>query len=511
MMILPTFKKTFVLLSCTFLGLICGTLYLYSSYSPQFAKRLNYSVSDSSNIAQFGTIGTAISGPLSGKVVDKKGYTWALVIGGLSILCGYLGMKKQFDHEYSSLFISYMLLFLIGSGSTFINSACLKCCAMTFPSIRGVATSLPLALYGLSALFYSVIASIFFPGNTSKFLGFLAYSSLTIFSLCSPIIILTDREHNLKRSLSLRTGGGNNNNNNPQTIIEMANLKSPGAGPTPQLSPYVSNKSHMANTPSHSRNVSQGGGIQESEELSGQELFFSMKFWIIFFITGFLAAMGQMYIYSVGYIVKALVGKGIPFETTITSETKQQIEAVIQKNQQFQVGLLSMMNCIGRLLSGIFGDIITQSFNRRRSWLLYVPAIGLTLTQIIGHQLSDYHNLSSMSLLTGFFYGFTFCIMPIIVGDMFGMDNFSSNWGIVCLAPILPSFYFTNLFGKIFDANSVVASDGNHVCTMGKDCYSSIFSLNLFVTLFCLCSVSFLNFGYNWLSRSSVTSSHSKV
>lgn len=104
--------------------------------------------------------------------MDKKGYTVALIIGGLSIISGYLGMKKQYDNQYSHLLVSSSFLFLIGCGSTFINSACMKCCAVSFPSIRGVATSLPLALYGLSALFYSVIASVFFPGKTSEFLGF---------------------------------------------------------------------------------------------------------------------------------------------------------------------------------------------------------------------------------------------------------------------------------------------------------------------------------------------------
>lgn len=499
MMILPTLKKAFVLLSCTFLGLICGTLYLYSSYSPQFASRLNYSVSDASKIAQLGTIGVAVSGPISGRVVDKKGYTWALIIGGMCILCGYSGMKKQFDLGYSSLKTSYFLLYLIGSGSTFINSVCLKCCAVSFPSIRGVATSLPLALYGLSALFYSVIGSIFFPGDTSKFLGFLAYSSLVIFGICAPSIIITDREHRLRKQ----------NRVNNAVNIEMSSLRpSSSITVTPQLSPKPTINS-TPNTPGSSNNTSNnkkviGDDDDDDDDMSvihTGNIFYSPKFWILFFLTGFLAAIGQMYIYSVGYIVKALIGKGINFDNTMTQTTKAQLEAAIQKNQQLQVGLLSTTNCIGRLLSGIFGDIITQSFNKRRSWLLFIPSIGLTITQIMGSQIIDYNKLASMSLLTGFFYGFTFCIMPIIVGDIFGMENFSLNWGVVCLAPILPSFYFTNLFGNIFDSKSIVSQDGSHVCSIGKSCYDSVFSFTVVITSICIGVVCLLNFGYRWLSR----------
>lgn len=494
-MILPTIKKAFVLLSCTFLGLICGTLYLYSSYSPQYANRLSYSVSDASKIAQFGTIGVAVSGPISGKVVDKKGYTGALIIGGLCILCGYCGMKKQFDYSHSSLSLSYFLMYLIGSGSTFINSVCLKCCAVSFPSIRGVATSLPLALYGLSALFYSVVGSIFYPGDTSAFLGFLAYSSLVIFAICAPSIIMTDKEHLIRKQL-------HSHRNTPSASnIEMSNLRTPiSLNATPQLSPKPSN-------PTRSPSIQ----AALDEDVHTGNIFASPKFWIVFFLTGILAAIGQMYIYSVGYIVKALIGKGLMFDSSMTAETKAQIEAAIQKNQQLQVGLLSTTNCIGRLLSGIFGDIITQSFNKRRSWLLFIPSVGLTLTQVIGYELTDYNKLASMSLLTGFFYGFTFCIMPIIVGDMFGMENFSLNWGIVCLAPILPSFFFTNLFGNIFDSNSSVTEDGSHVCSLGKTCYNSIFKLNFLITFVCIVVVCILNFGYNRLSQRERANQYKKL
>ncbi|CAI5759110.1 unnamed protein product [Candida verbasci] len=401
-MISRNVQRVFVLLSCTFLGLICGTLYLYSSYSPQLAKQLGYTVSDSSYIALFGTIGLAVAGPISGNIVDKKGYSVSISIGGILLILGYSGLKKQFDLQWSNLNLSSFWLFSIGLGSTFINNACLKCCAISFPSIRGVATSLPLALYGLSALFYSVIASIFYPNDTSKYLGFLTYSIMVILIICFPYIYLADLEHKRK-------------NKNSKTK-------------------YIAN----------------------------DYLFSNFKFWLIFSILGILASIGQMYIYSVGYMVKALIVSGDAI--------------LIQQNQQFQVGLISIANCIGRIISGVLGDIISQSFDKSRSWLLFLPAIGLTLTQIISYNLTDVLNLPINSVLIGFFYGFTFCIIPIIVGDLFGIENFSFNWGVVSLAPIIPSFYFTSLFGKIYDYNSQML-ENTVVCSLGNLCYNQIFKL----------------------------------
>lgn len=432
----PTIRRVFVLLSCTFLGLICGTLYLYSSYSPQLARRLDYSVTDLSSIALFGTLGVAVSGPLAGVVVDRRGYTTAMVLGGMAIIGGYLGLKHQYDSQYSSLVVSCFLLFAVGSGLTYINSACLKCCAVSFPSIRGVATSLPLALYGLSALFYSVIASMFYPGQTSAFLGVLAYSALAIFAVCSPLVMLCDREHTRRPHARTRSG------------VELL-----------VLSPAPS----------------------KTEKQPDTAIWTLPKFWMLFVVTGMLASLGQMYIYSVGYMVKALV----TYQVGIEGE----IDALVQRDQQFQVGLLSMANCIGRIASGIAGDIITQSFNRKRSWLLFLPSFGLLLTQLMARLVSVYASLGLASLLTGFFYGFTFCIMPIIVGDVFGMDNFSFNWGIVGLAPIVPSFYFTNLFGLIFDSHLE-----NGSCLLGRACYSEIFSITTVVAIVAAAVVVALNF-----------------
>lgn len=489
-MISPVIQKVLVLMSCTFLGLICGTLYLYSSYSPQFADRLSYTVTDSSTIALVGTIGVAVAGPLAGAVVDKKGYSVALCIGGLAIVSGYIGMKKQFDHQYSSLRISSSLIFLIGIGSTFINSACLKCCAVSFPSIRGVATSLPLALYGLSALFYSVVASIFFPGDTSAFLGFLAYSAIVILAICAPSIIICDREHKLRRTT---------HSIHPTTSIEMSSMSMP-------LSPQHS----RAPRPPHNRTPSYL--YQEpSHSLSGIHLVKSYEFWLIFIVTGTLASLGQMYIYSVGYMVKALISYKINLGNIHTLQfSVSEIDGTIQKDQQLQVGLLSTANCIGRIVSGILGDIISQSFHKPRSRLLFLPCIGLMACQIMGARISEYPNLFVNSLLTGFFYGFTFCIIPIIVGDIFGMENFSSNWGIVGLAPILPSFYFTSLFGKIYDSNSALLQgptldvEGavpkkDFVCLLGNQCYNSIFNITLVITVLALTCVTLLNFGRKWL------------
>lgn len=462
-------RKITVLMSCTFLGLICGTLYLYSSYGPQLAQKLDYTVTESSTIALSGTIGVAIAGPLAGFVIDRKGYTKSLVLGGMAIVFGYQGLKYQFDAKKSLLVTSCELLALVGMGSTFLNSTCLKCCAVSFPSIRGVATSLPLALYGLSALFYSATASIFFLGNTSSFLGFLSGSSFFIFLLCAPSIMYCDIEPLTRKP-------------HQRGMSDSFDMSAPG---TPTSERHLSKKSEYHKFED----------TMQEADTGGVQLLYSYKFWLIFVLTGSLASLGQMYIYSVGYMIKALVYRALSQQDVTEVDT---MEALIQQRQQFQVGLISIANCIGRIAAGILGDVISQSFGKSRSYLIFLPTIGFFFTQVLALLVDNEVGLRTVSLLTGLNYGFIFCIMPIIVGDAFGMNKFSSNWGIVGLAPIFPSYFFTLLFGNIYDKNSQYNElHGARVCLHGNGCYSSIFHLTLGVTITSFILTCILNSGFS--------------
>lgn len=469
--------KTFVLLSCTFLGLICGTLYLYSLYSPQLARRLNYLATDSLSIALFGSLGVAVSGPLAGAVVDRKGYTVALVVGGAAIVGGYAALRRQYDTPFSHLQLLCCALFVVGCGSTFINSACLKCCAVTFPSIRGVATSLPLALYGLSAMFYSVVALVFYQGDTLGFLHFLMLSLCVIFGVCCPSVMMCDRRRR-------RTGAD----------VELSTLPS-----GPVAGPHSADGPHPPPLPNTHRRTHSGASAS-TEQLSGLRILATPHFWLLFVATGSLASLGQMYIYSVGYMVKALVTSTyqLPPEA---QDNVQLIEILVQHHQQLQVSLLSLANCVGRLAAGVLGDVITLSFRKPRAWLLFLPAIGLAVTQIMALNIDNQDHLGAASMLTGFFYGYTLCLMPIIVGDVFGMDYFSQNWGLVGLAPVVPSFYFTNLFGKVYDLRSVVDDNGKSSCLQGRQCYNLVFELTLGVGVLAVAVVALFNFGDHYVRR----------
>lgn len=459
------FRKSLVLLSCTMMGLICGTLYVYSSYSPQLAQRLGYSATNASLAALSGNFAVAISGPFAGIIVDKKGYTLPLAIGVLALLIGYIGLRAQYITMQSAVTVLCFCLFMVGLGLTFIFLACLKCCAVSFPKQRGVATSFPSAMYGLLAMFYSVVASSYYPGDTQGFLFFLPLSIVIIFVACAPAILMCES----RRAPPLKV----------VLVTDSIELKTVSSRPSAQMGAY------------------------DSSERSDPPLLYSPRFWLLFIITGALAAVGQMYIYSVGYMVKALVvAQFLLGEDPTLAEAA---DGYIQVEQQAQVALLSIANCTGRLVAGFLGDFVRHRLRKPRSWLLFAPSIGFTVTLFLAKNLVDCHGLRAVSMLCGFMYGFTFCILPIIVGDVFGMDNFSRNWGFLGLAPLLPSNFFTSLFGVVYDSRSVTTSEGLHLCLLGKGCYEQVFGLSLMVSIMALIIVFVFNFGDDFFSDSPVT------
>lgn len=436
-------------------------------------------------MALSGNLAVALAGPFSGALVDRKGYNYPLIIGAAGLLLGYVGLRAQYVLLRSNLMYSCLCLFIVGSGLTFLFSVCLKCSAVTFPQHRGMATSLPSALYGLLAMFYSVAASSIYPGDTLGFLYFLPFSVVVIFIACAPIIMTCETRRTPAPRVVLAL-----------EPLEMASL--PAFGKANKFASSL----RVANT----GGVGVGGGHltghYDAGEVSDQSLLLSPRFWLLFVITGSIASIGQMYIYSVGYMVKALIL--VQLDDASDSSIETAINTFIQGEQSLQVALLSTANCLGRLVAGFLGDFVRHNLRKPRSWLLFIPGFGFTLTQFMALSILDYHGLHAVSSISGFMYGFTFCMLPIIVGDVFGMNNFSRNWGLMGLAPIIPSNLFTSLFGIVYDLNSIVTELGLHLCLAGNQCYNLIFNLSLVVALVALFIVFIFNFGDAYLSTRTI-------
>jgi hypothetical protein len=84
--------------------------------------------------------------------------------------------------------------FLSGVGSCAAFQAALKTATLNWPTHRGSATACPLAAFGLSAFFYTVIAGFAFPGDTSSLLMLLSLATSLLVAVAIPFLIVVDHQ-----------------------------------------------------------------------------------------------------------------------------------------------------------------------------------------------------------------------------------------------------------------------------------------------------------------------------
>jgi hypothetical protein len=65
---------------------------------------------------------------------------------------------------------------------------------LNWPTHRGSATACPLAAFGLSAFFYTLIAGVAFPGDTSGLLMMLSLATSLVVLVSIPFLIVVDHK-----------------------------------------------------------------------------------------------------------------------------------------------------------------------------------------------------------------------------------------------------------------------------------------------------------------------------
>ena len=97
------------------------------------------------------------------------------------------------------------------------------------------------------------------------------------------------------------------------------------------------------------------------------------------------------------------------------------------------------------------------------------------IAQVCGTQIEKPQLLGFVSALTGLAYGFHFGVYPSLVTDSFGIRGLSQNWGCMTLSAIIGGNIFNILYGRIYDAHSIIKEDGSRICLEGVRCYGAAY------------------------------------
>ncbi|KAI5988454.1 major facilitator superfamily domain-containing protein [Pisolithus marmoratus] len=508
-------RRIVTLLGALLVALSCGTNYIFSAYAPQLGARLHVSHTQLNIVGLAGNVGDSVSGPVWGRIVDSRGPRILLAGAFVCSIVGYSGIKRMYgDGTGSGTSISsvhFALLItcslLTGLGANAGVTAAVNTVAKSFPeSARATTTALVLSSLGLSAFCFSIIAQIFFPGDTSALLLLLSLAT-SIPPLLAVFIV---------RPIPLpptRPGPEGDQTGHYERI------------PNAEVVPFIADCS--ASVEEDDRRtllVNSQSGIESSSALEigyaegplrpdtlldihGTMLFRTLDFYLLFMITLLLAGTGIMCefaidalqspstfdadINSVGAISRALIAESNP-KYDETEASKQQVA---------QVSTLSIGNFAGRILIGLISDFSHSYFRLPRGYYLCFVSILFILSQTFAIGVSDISTLRMATAILGLAYGSLIGILPVITIDWFGLAHLSENLGYVCLALLVGGNVFSIIFGRNLDAH-VSREDTNTLlgvtrttnaasvaamrdilserqCLLGRECYVSSLKVTL--------------------------------
>lgn len=173
----------------------------------------------------------------------------------------------------------------------------------------------------------------------------------------------------------------------------------------------------------------------KKQDFTSKQMLCSLSFWMAFICISFLAAVGS----SVISFAKDLALSVQAPETLAVS----------------LVGVLSVCNGFGRILTGAVFDIIGCRKTMLLANILTICAAGVSLTAVSVNSLT----LCIIGVcLTGMSYGACPTITAAFTSSHFGMKNFSNNMAIMTFTVMVGSFVATA-------SNKVLEASGEYIAT----------------------------------------------
>ncbi|KAJ6473175.1 major facilitator superfamily domain-containing protein [Mycena sanguinolenta] len=483
------------LLASLIVSIGSGTNYVFSAYSPQLGARLNINHTQLNIVGLAANIGVYSSGPFWGRIVDSRGPRIPLAFAFVFLFFGYIGIRHFYDvgteggSTLSSFSFGLLIAcsFMTGTGGNASFTGAVNSTAKSFPDkARATTTGIVLSGFGLSAFFFSTVAHILFPGNTSSFLLLLSLGTAltTIIGLF------------FVRSIPLTASGGSDHavdtvvaeaeatifNHGNESHTPLLDEDTAPSSPTEEyvsaargieLSPPRSPSARRATSHSRSRSRSKEQDTLAGPNIHGRALWINPDFWLLFAILSMLSGTGLMYINNVGSMSQALYAQAHP--------VFDEVEA--SKWQATQVSTISIMNFAGRIVIGLISDGVKNRFDFPRSYSLILVSSLFFCSQLLAAQISDLENLWKASVLVGFSYGTIFGLFPTVCIEFFGLSHFSENWGFLSLSPLVGGNLFSIAFGRNLDAHepsetaAAVVSTSARQCLEGRSCYVATLGL----------------------------------
>ena len=501
--------RLWALLGSLLIAISAGSTYVFSSYAPQLQTALHLSSTQLNVLGLAGNMGMYMSGPLWGRWIDQSGPHGAVLAGAFLVLSGYGVVSRAYKYEWQNMPVAVLAIFcmLTGLGNSAGNNAAINVQAKNWTGThRGSAMALVLSAFGLSAFVYSTLSHVFFSGNVTGYLDLLALGSfgcfLTGMSLLKVIPPTQEeihaeatRHHADYRRVPDEDHEAHQSRPWPKHLSRLRSSSETSARVIAWIRDVAEAEETVDDEDTDDDENEEENPYQEN--IAGWALVKNVDFLLLFAILGLVSGSGLLLINNVGMITHVLYDYAHRQDKQANALTQMLLLLIkggkgheIQRIQALQVSCISLGNALGRIVIGIFSDMVVLRTKQPtyRTYLIIPVVVLATISQglfALPNVINSVEHLMLVSCLTGLMYGTLFGLFPVLVFEWFGMQSFSQNWGWSSFAPVIFGNVYNLLFGVVYDSN--VPNEGHsHKCLKGEECYRSVF---IVTTLGCFVSI----------------------
>ncbi|KAL0092274.1 major facilitator superfamily domain-containing protein [Phycomyces blakesleeanus] len=401
---------------------VSGPQYVYPAFGSSLASRFEWTALQNSLVSTASFVGVSFSGPLNSWLIELWGIPNTLRAASLLGFSGFFLLAQTYVGRLPGHFVlSAIYLAMTGIAGAAGYLCALDSQSHNFKSHRGMSMGLTSASIGLSGLVFSQINDHYFKSSNSDgpddgtyyFLLFLSVVMASGIMLGSYSLgpLRTDKEIN-DEYVPIET-------EEPITGASLPNLE--------EARPLFSTK---------------------QKDISGIDLLYHPVSLTLFFALFVILGIGYVYLASIGQLLSSL--------TTSSSDHDS------QHLRNFHISIFSLANCASRAVFGTLSDIGKTRFGIHRLWIFWLALIWLLFGVVyLVTVVNTVGGLTVCTVIVAIVYGIGFGVAPAVTAE-FGAKVFARNWGWLLFAPALGSQLFNVLFGAIYDYQA--KQQHSHVC-----------------------------------------------
>ncbi|GAA5868412.1 hypothetical protein JCM1840_006984 [Sporobolomyces johnsonii] len=463
--------------------LTAGAIFTFALWSPPLARALHLSSSQLNLLASSAILGEYSTAAYWGSLADSHGPGVVSLAGGALFGVGFgllgwtceVGVEMERQGQSMSeltwvwLCVAY---FLAGCGTAASYFSAVISSTKSSPARHsGLAIAVPCAVFGLSPLFLSSLASLFTAPTTlsspsifsqdvqdeeldaGRWLLFLA-AFLAIVNGVGGLLL---KELPWTEESEAGDGVGKvlppGHDGRDSSFVGSSSSpmldSSASAFPSTELDIEATERTSLlrsSSTPTH-----------HNQTL--RDFISTPTFWLFGAVIFLSTGPCEMFFASLGSILESLLAVST---STFTISSHAPTHALQLRKRH--IALLSVANTLSRLIVGALSDYLAtpasavdetrRTIRKRVSRLVFLLGACLALSIAYGWAgtgMTSERGLWVVTIVTGVSYGTLFTLCPAIVRSCWPVEHFGRNWGLLTWFSALGALLFTPLFGILRD------------------------------------------------------------